>query len=296
VLGERAVAAPPATLYRDIKPVERALREMVREETSRIVIDDAVAADAARAYCRRAMPAMESRIVSFSGPGALFDGYEIEADIEGLSHPRVPLPCGGWITVECTEALTAVDVNSGSFTRAAGIEDMGLQVNLEAAEELGRQIRLRGIGGVIVVDFIHMSDAGHTAQVLAMLEQSLTRDGRPVVIAPVSPFGLVEITRKRLREPREKLIGEICPRCRGEARVRRPGAVALDAVRRIEAAAHAAPGAPVRVTAAPEVVHWLEGQGEALRAALARKGAVRVSWVADDSRTREAFDVETLAG
>jgi ribonuclease G len=289
----RRQACPPSLLYRDLGPVERALREMAKPDVARIVIDDAAALGAAIAYCRGAMPAMAARIERFSGPGMLFEHFDIEADIEALSHPRVGLACGGWITVEVTEALSAVDVNSGSFTRAAGVEDMGLCVNLEAAKEVGRQIRLRGIGGVIVIDFIHMSDPAHTARVLEVLEHSLARDGRPVSIAPMSPFGLVEVTRKRLREPREKLVGEPCPCCRGEARVRRPGAVALDCIRRIERTARAAPGALVRVFAAPEVVAWLMDQGEVLTAALAAKGAGRVQFLAEPARLRESFDVET---
>jgi ribonuclease G len=290
----RALASPPAVLYRDAGPVECAMRDMTRLDTARILIDDPAALEAARAYARAAAPALEARIEHYTGPGALFDMYDIEADLERLAHPRVPLACGGWITIETTEALTAVDVNSGSFTRASGIADLSLAVNLEAARELGRQVRLRGVGGVIVVDFIHMSGDGHAAQVLAELEHSLTRDGRPVVIAPVSPFGLVEITRKRVREPRGILFGEPCRACSGTGRVRKISVTALDLIRRIEAAARAAPGAYIRAEAAPEVIGWIEAQGEPLQAALAARGAARVEYVADETRLRETFDVGTV--
>jgi ribonuclease G len=288
-------AKPPAVLHCDLDPVARALRDGAGENTSRILIDDRVAVDAARAYCRAAMPQMENRIEYFSGPGALFDAYDIEADIEALFRARVGLPCGGWITIEPTEALCAVDVNSGSFTATSGLEDTGVAVNLEAAEELGRQLRLRGIGGLIVVDFIHMRNEQSAAKVLETLERSLGRDGCPVQIAPISPFGLVEITRKRLRAAREKLTGESCRSCDGAGRIRRPAAVAMDVIRRIEAAARAAPGAAIRVTAAPAVIGWIEAQGEPLKQALAKRGAVKVAFVADDSLIRERFDVGTSA-
>jgi ribonuclease G len=293
VEAARRSARPPVLLHHDLGPVARALRDLARADTRRILIDDATALETARLYCRQAMPEMASRIEAFSGPGALFDMYDIETDIEGLARPRVALSCGGWITVEGTEALTAVDVNSGSFTHAAGIDEMGLEVNLAAARELGRQIRLRGIGGVIVVDFIHMSGEDHIARVIAELERSLARDGKPVAVAPASPFGLVEVTRKRVGEPHDRQAGEPCACCRGSGRVRRASAVALDIVRRMESAARAAPGMLIRVEAAPEVIGWIAAQGEDLRVALIAKGAARFDFLAKDSLSREEFHVET---
>jgi ribonuclease G len=293
IAAARARGVPPALLFRDLGPIERALRDLARGDTDRILIDEAFALEAARAYCRHAMPEMEPRLRLFEGPGALFDLYGIEEDIAGLSQTRVTLPSGGWITVEATEALTAVDVNSGSFTAASGLADMGLTVNLEAAHELGRQLRLRGIGGVIVADFIHMDDEGHIARVLHALEDSMARDGTPTAVAPISPFGLVEITRKRVREPRHMLYSESCPCCGGAGRLRRAGAVALDVVRAVEAAARATPGAAIRVEAAADVVRWLEAQGEDLLAALARKGAGRVRLDRSETLPTERYDVGT---
>jgi ribonuclease G len=287
ILAARKSATPPVTLHRDLGPVERALRDMASEATARIVIDDAATAEVARAYCRRAMAQMESRIEVYAGPGALFD--DLEADIDLLSQTRVPLACGGWITLEPTEALTAVDVNSGSFAQSTAREDTSLTVNLEAAREIGRQIRLRGIGGLIVADFIHMAEPRHMDLVLAALTQSLARDGAPAVVSPMSQAGLVEITRKRVRAPLH--LGESCAACSGQGRLRAPGDVAMDVLRQVEAAARAAPGKPIAVRAAPEIVRWIEERGEKLRTALARKGAARVSFEAADTGSRERFDV-----
>jgi ribonuclease G len=294
ILTARKKAKPPALLHRDLGPVARVLRDMVRDDTARILIDDAEAAEAARAFCRRALPETEARVVLFSGPGALFDLYDLETDIDGLLHPRVLLSCGGWITIEGTEALTAVDVNSGSFTQASGLEDTGLTVNLQAARELGRQLRLRGIGGLIVVDFMHMKEDAHVDRVLEALTQSLSRDGTPVTVSRPSPLGLVEITRKRVREPLLTLLSESCAACAGQGMLRRPDAVAMDVLRGIEAGARAAPGKPIRVRAAPEIIRWIESQGENLRAALARKGAANVKLEADEACSRERFDVATI--
>ena len=294
ILAARRKAKPPALLHRDLGPVARVLRDIVRDDTARILIDDAEAAEAARAFCRRAMPEAEARIALFAGPGALFDLYDLETDIDGLLHPRVPLPCGGWITIEGTEALTAVDVNSGSFTEASGLEDTSLTVNLQAADELGRQLRLRGIGGLIVVDFMHMKEDAHVDRVLEALTQSLSRDGTPVTVSRPSPLGLVEITRKRVREPLRSLLSERCAACAGQGMLRRPDAVAMDVLRRIEASARAAPGKPIHVRAATEIIRWIEDQGESLRAALARKGAANVKFEEDETCSRERYDVATI--
>lgn len=221
ILAARNNAKPPALLHRDLDPVERALRDLARADTARILIDDAAAAEAARAYCRRVMPEIEERVEYFPGSMALFDLYDLEADIDGLVQPRVPLECGGWIVIESTEALTAVDVNSGSFTHGCGLEATALTVNMEAAHELGRQLRLRGIGGLIVVDFIHTQEADHMGRVLEALTQSLARDGTPALVSPMSQFGLVEITRKRVREPLAFLSSESCAACSGQGLVSR---------------------------------------------------------------------------
>lgn len=290
ICAARKSAKVPATLRRDLGPVERALRDSVREETRAILIDDAKAAKRAAAYCREAMPEMERRIAVFDGPGPLFG--ELEADIAALGHPRVGLPCGGWITVEGTEALTAIDVNSGSFTHAAAIEDTGLIVNVEAAREIGRQLRLRGIGGLIVIDFIHMKESTHAEQVLAALAQSLSRDGVPVNVGPVTAFGLVEVTRKRVRGPLVAQWSEECTACNGQGRLRRPEAVAMDVLRQIEATAKAAPGYEVIVRLSYEVAQWLTAQ-DALEA-LSSRGIGRVVLAPEAAFVRERFEVGTL--
>ncbi len=291
ICAARKSAKVPSTLHRDLGPVERALRDIAHEATRSILIDDAQTAARARAYCREAMPDMEDRIALFTGPGSLFADFE--SDIDGLLHPRVPLACGGWITVEGTEALTAVDVNSGSFTHAAAVEDTGAVVNVEAARELGRQIRLRGIGGLIVIDFIHMKEAEHVEIVLAELAQSLARDGVPVNIGPVTAFGLVEVTRKRVRGPLASQSSEDCDTCSGRGRLRRPEVVAMDILRRIEETAKVVPGAEIEVRAAPEVVAWLDAQNA--RDALSGNGIGRVSFQSNEGFVRERFEVGTRA-
>ncbi len=284
-------AKVPSTLRRDLGPVERVLRDFVHDDTVRIVIDNAAAVECARTYCRDNIPEIEARIALFADPGPLF--ADLESDIEGLVHPRVPLPCGGWITIEGTEALTAVDVNSGSFIHANAVEETGFTVNLEAAEEIGRQIRLRGIGGLIVIDFIHLAVPEHMDRVISVLSQSLARDGVPVTIGPLTQLGLVEITRKRLREPLVELWSEECATCSGTGLVRRADVVALDVLRRIEETARAVPGKAIIARAAADVIGWLLEQKAA--DALARNGIGRVALEADERFPRDRIEVGTVA-
>jgi ribonuclease G len=291
VMTRRQCAKAPATLYHDLDPVERTMRDEVDADTARVLFDDGQALEAARAYCRRAMPEAENQLSLFTGPGTLFDAFGVDEEIDRLLSPRITLSSGAWITIEGTEALTAIDVNSGSYTQATGLEETSLSVNLEAAEEIGRQLRLRGIGGLIVIDFIHLSEAENIQKVLDLLAASLARDRTPTQISTMSEFGLVEITRKRIRDPLFKLMTECCRPCHGGGRRLTRESVAMEIIRSVEREAAAAPGKPIVVRAAPEVVDWIARHDEDVRPALARRGAARVSFEAREEFAGEGFDV-----
>ena len=287
IADKRKTAKPPVTLYHDLGPIERTLRDSVRGDVTSVLIDDAAAANAARAYCRRAMPSAEAHIklVTFSA----FE--DLEDEIAALAHAKVDLPSGAWITIETTEALTAIDVNSGRFTQSGGLQETSLAVNLEAATEIGRQIRLRGIGGLIVVDFIHLSS--DPAPVLAALEKSLSFDRAPVQISPMSEFGIVAITRKRVREPLARLTSAACPSCHGTGRALTPQSVALNILRQVEREARAAPSREILAEAAPDVAAWLNAYIEEITPELARRGVGRVRFEAGRF-AREGFDVRAV--
>jgi ribonuclease G len=288
---KRKTARPPATLYHDLGPIERTMRDVVRGEVTKVLIDDAAAFEAAKAYCRRAMPGAESAIELVREP--VFALYGLEDEIAGLAHAKVELKSGAWITIESTEALTAIDVNSGRFTQSGGLEETSLAVNLEAADEIGRQIRLRGIGGLIVVDFIHLAQSEHAARVVAALEKSLFFDRAPVQISPMAEFGIVAITRKRVREPLGRLTASPCAACQGSGASLSRESVALAVLRRVEREARAAPGQEILAEAAPEVAEWLNSHKEEIAPALARRGAGRVIFQPGDF-SRERFDVRPI--
>ena len=280
-------ARPPMTLHRDAGPIARTLRDHVDRDTTRILIDETAAFNAAVCIAREILPQLADRIGFFNGPQPLFEAYGIEAEIDTLLSARVPLASGGWITVETTEALTAIDVNSGRLS-AGCLEDTGFQTNLAAAVEIGRQLRLREIGGLIVVDFIHMESPDNIRAVEAALEQALTCDRTPVAIGPMSPFGLVEITRKRVREPLGRFLTAACGACSGRGRVKSAGTVANEAFRKLLAQARyeCAPAWKIRV--ASDVAGWMFARRQSALAPLkARLGAdVCVEPVAQFDRER----------
>jgi ribonuclease G len=291
IQARRNMAKIPATIYHDLDPVERTLRDGVDSDTTRVLIDDSDAYAQARAYAARAMPEALPKIELFKGPGEIFDLHNIEAGIDAVLHPRVKLPSGGWITLETTEALTAIDVNSGSFTAATGLEETSLKTNLEAAAELGWQLRLRGIGGLVVIDFIHLNEPDNIQKLVDVLTEAVARDRVPTQILPMSAFGLVEMTRKRVREPLAKLLTEMCDPCRGHGRVKTVITVAGELMRRIEREAKSRPGTKLVAYAAPEVIRWVEAQGDDLVQNLRRRAAAGVRFEPREEFERARFDV-----
>jgi ribonuclease G len=189
--------------------------------------------------------------------------------------------------------LTAIDVNSGSYVDSGGLEETSLKVNLEAADAIGRQLRLRGIGGLIVIDFIHIEDKDNIARVLAALAAACAKGRVPSQILGMSEFGLVEMTRKRVREPLAKRLTENCRRCDGHGRRKTVEAVAVDMLRQVERAAAGAPGRPIVLRAAPVMVRWLEAHEQEIRSALSRRGVAQLRIETNNEQRREHFDVHS---
>jgi ribonuclease G len=293
IVAARDAAEPPATLHRDSGIVERALRDMAGANLRNVLIDDVETADAARAYAADAAPGLAARIEHYRGVSPLFEAFGIEDEIAALASARVRLPSGGWITIETTEALTAIDVNSGRHVAGGGFEDVSLAVNLEAAGQIARQLSLREIGGLMVVDFIHLSRAGDIECLMDELRAALARDRTPAEAAAMSEFGLVAITRKRERDPLGLRQSEPCAACDGHGRRRTAAAVALEILRRAERAAAAAPGKSITAFAASDVADWLLEHARAIAPGLTRRGATHWHVIAEPARARESFSLET---
>jgi ribonuclease G len=274
------MARPPARLATAPSLLERVLRDLPQGVT-RIAIDDARTAQAMRAAC----PDLEARMETVH---QAFDDA-LEEDIARLSAPRITLPGGGWITIEATEGFTAIDVNSGGYAASGGREETALAVNLEAAQEVARQIRLRAIGGLVVADFIQMEEIAATR----LVESVLTKGLAPVMGEAVptditlSRTGLAVITRKRARPPLSRFT-ESCVHCDGSSVQPTAESVALSALRAAERSARAAPGRPVTLRVAPEVFAWIRDHDSGL--APRGLGGLKLE---PGPGPREAFDVTT---
>jgi ribonuclease G len=191
LIDKAEATQPPALLHEDLGPIEKALRDLVRADTAHVTVEGEAAFRIARGFCRDHMPSVMEKLASAEEGEILFDRYDIAGQLETAMAPRVDLPSGGWLMIEATEAMTTIDVNSGSHDAPPQ------EVNLEAAHHIARQIRLRSLGGLIAIDFIDMSANADNEAILAALDAGFQGDKNPVRIGPMSEFGVVEMTRRR---------------------------------------------------------------------------------------------------
>ncbi len=276
----------PARLDRPLDPVSRYL-ERTRVPPDWVVIDDPALLAAARRACADTAPDM--CLESHGGPEPLFARHDLEAQIAAALEPTVDLPSGARLAIEQTQALCAIDVDTGRFTGPSGRDDTVLRTNLEAAREIAWQLRLRDIGGVVVIDFITMDAPAHRAEVVAALRHALADDPVAARVIGLSPIGLVELTRARVRAPLSRRLTEPCASCQGSGRVKTARAVAAEILRAAAAEARAEPGRRLSITAAPEVVAALDGEGGL--AEIESLAGTTVALTAAPDWPRESFEV-----
>ena len=280
-----AAASAPALLRREIGPVERLLRDFADAPLAAVAIDDGAVFRQAARYAERAAPDLAGRIERYAGRAPLFDAEGVADDVEALSETRVPLAGGGALSIERTEGMWTVDVDSADATaRAAGRG--ALRLNLAAAEEVARQLRLRDMAGLVAVDFAGMAGAKDANAVVRALRAAAARDSAAVRVAPMSPFGVVELSRRRAAAPPAEMLAEPCPACGGSGRRKTAFAVACEVVRACLTEAAARPGRRLEVRAAPAVIEALEGP---LRGAV--EAACAAVWHADAGAAHDRFEV-----
>lgn len=209
----------PALVHKDMEIITRLVRDLFTEEVKRVVIDSKKEYKEIQSYLRSYAPDLRQRVHLYREDTPIFDAYEIERETNRLLSRTVPLKKGGFITIDHTEALVSIDVNSGRFRGGKGQEDTALHTNLEAAKEIPRQLRLRDLGGIIVIDFIDMEMEENRKKVIDELRTGLKRDRSRTKTLRVSEIGLVEMTRQRVRPSLLQLLGETCPGCGGSGRV-----------------------------------------------------------------------------
>jgi ribonuclease G len=211
-----ACSVPPGTLVHGEPPLSvRILREELVPDVRRVMVDSPTEYARMRSFAESFMPDVADRVELYSGPRPIFDLHSVEEEIGRALERKVLLKSGGHIVIDQTESMTTVDVNTGAYVGTSNQEDTGFRTNLEAAVMVARQLRLRNLGGIIIVDFIDMLDVGHREQLLAAFRAALAGDRAQTQIASVSALGLVEMTRKRTRESLEHLLCSTCPSCDG---------------------------------------------------------------------------------
>ena len=227
----RVAAKTGDALFRDLPNHIRALRDLVGPQTQLVSVDDPAVHKVIVEYCNVSLPDYQHPIKCVNDGKPLFERHGVEAQIRAALKPRVDLPSGGYLIVEQTEAMVTIDVNTGGFTGSHSLEETVFQTNLEAAQALPRQLRLRNLGGLIVVDFIDMESTEHQSSLMTELLKGCDRDAARVRLSRLSEFGLVELSRKRTRESLAQQLCEPCERCEGSGLTARPQQVAFEILR-----------------------------------------------------------------
>jgi len=223
----------PCDIYEESDMLIRTIRDTFTEDIDRIIVDQEEAHTRAKEFLEMVMPRFVDRLVHYDGREPLFHKYKLEQEIARIHQRVVPLRTGGSIVIDQTEALVAIDVNSGNFRGDSSAEENAFQMNVHAAKEIARQLRLRDLGGVIVNDFIDMHKDSHRRKVEKTLSDAMRRDRAKTKILRTSPFGLIEMTRQRIRPSFKKSVYEDCPCCKGRALVKTPESMALEVSRLI---------------------------------------------------------------
>ena len=285
-------ARPPELLYQDLSLAQRVLRDVVGASTVRVLVDSRENHQKLVAFAQRYMPQLAARIEHYAGERPLFDLYSVEDEIEKALSRRVDLKSGGYLIIDQTEAMTTIDVNTGAYVGSRNFDDTIFKTNLEAAQAIARQLRLRNLGGIIVLDFIDMQSESHRAAVLEEFKRALARDRTRITVNGFTALGLVEMTRKRTRESLAHVLCEPCPTCGGRGEVKTAFTVCYEILREILREARAFNEArEFRILASQSVIdRFLEEEAPSLEM-LSQFIGRRISMQVESSYTQEQFDI-----
>jgi ribonuclease G len=283
----------PATsvLYQDLNLAQRVLRDFVNDESTRIQVDSRETYQMLVEFANEFTPAVSAKLHHYTGERPLFDLYNIETEIQRALSRRVDLKSGGYLMIDQTEAMTTIDVNTGGYVGARNFDDTIFKTNLEAAHTIARQLRLRNLGGIIIMDFIDMENVEHREQVLTELKKALSRDRTRMTVNGFSQLGLVEMTRKRTRESLAHVLCEPCPVCAGKGQVKTPRTVCYDVLREILRESRQFNPKEFRVVASQQVIDlFLEEESQHL-AMLCDFIGKPVSLQVESNISQEQYDI-----
>ena len=282
---------PPAALHQDLNLLQRVLRDLVGEATQTIRVDSREQFEALQAFGAEFMPQAVKKLQHYKGERPIFDLFAIDEEIAKALGRRVDLKSGGYLIIDQTEALTTVDVNTGGFVGARNFDDTIFKTNLEAAQAIARQLRLRNLGGIIVADFIDMARADHRDAVLAEFKKQLARDRVKTMAGGFSQLGLVEMTRKRTRESLAHMLCEPCPVCEGKGIVKTARSVVYDIFREILREARQFNPQEFRIVAAPKVIELFLDEESQHLAGLSEFIGKPVSLQSESAMGQEQYDI-----
>ena len=294
-LQERIVRAQVGErVYEDLSLPLRALRDLMRSAVEKVRVDSRECFDRTLDFAAQFMPELAERIEHYPGERPIFDLYGVEDEIQRALKKEVPLKSGGYLVIDQTEAMTTIDVNTGAFLGHRNLEETVYKTNLEAAQAAARQLRLRNLGGIIIIDFIDMTDEEHKRQVLRMLEKTLANDHAKTTVYEMSPLGLVEMTRKRTVESLERQLCEPCPTCEGRGSVKTAETVTYEIFREITRAVRQFEAEKLLVLATPKVVARILDEESAAVAELEEFIGKTIRFQAEEHYAQEQYDVVLL--
>ena len=253
----KSTSKPPTCIYEDLPLHLRVLRDLAGDDVECIQIDSNEAFESAVGFVDDIAPELKDKLKLYRGERPLFELYSVENEIESALHRQVSLKCGGNLVIELTEAMTVIDVNSGTNTGKHNLEDTAFATNIEAASTIAQQLRLRNIAGIVVIDFIDMVNDTHKQQVMQVLGREMMGDKIKTFIAEMSPLGLVELTRKRTRDSLSHLMSEACPVCNGRGTVKSAQTLCYQIFREIEREFRHYPANEYTIKASNDVIECL---------------------------------------
>lgn len=294
-IAEAALTKPaPFLIYQESRLIVRALRDYLRSDVGEILVDTDELYETAREFMQQVMPHNLRKLKAYKDDIPLFNRFQIESQIEGAYERNVRLPSGGSIVVDQTEALTAIDVNSARATKGGDIEETAFHTNMEAAEEVARQLRLRDLGGLVVIDFIDMSSNKHQREVENKLQNALKYDRARVQIGRISRFGLLEMSRQRLRPSLGESSQIVCPRCEGHGRMRSVESLSLSIIRVAEEHAMKDNTGQVLIQAPLEIANFLLNEKRSALREIEQRHDAPVIIVADESLHTPHYEVTRI--
>lgn len=286
----------PFLLYRESNIVFRAIRDYLRDDTHEVIIDNEFVYTDAIDLVSNVMPQMAGRIKLYKGSTPLFAKFDIEKQIESAFQREVKLKSGGSIVIDPTEALVSIDINSSRATKGSDIEETALNTNLEAAEEIAKQLRLRDIGGLIVIDFIDMSPAKNQRDVENRMRDALVLDRARVQVGRISRFGLLELSRQRLRPSLEESSGKSCPRCNGTGTIRDIASVALSILRMLEEEAAKRESSEVIIQLPVDIAAYLLNEKRTIIQELEQRNGKRLLLIPNPHFESPNFEIRRVRG